>query len=146
MKEFKAIKFSLWIVLFIMVFSFAAIGLKTVSQEYLFQDYNKDLTEREYTAAVVDQNVNLVFYKVGCPYCEAGKKAVLSAAEKSVYPTFYVNVESEEGQLLVKKYQVKKAATIVTLRGGKSRLSLYATKDKKDKIRTDENAIREALK
>ena len=86
------------------------------------------------------------FYKSGCPYCQAGKQAVISAAEKSAYPTFYINVESEKGQVLVKKYQVKKAATIVTLRDGKQQLSLYATKDSKGKIKADESAIKEAMK
>ena len=47
---------------------------------------------------------------------------------------------------MVKKYQVKKAATIVTLRDGKQQLSLYATKDSKGKIKADESAIKEAMK
>lgn len=146
MKDLKAIKLGFGIVLFIMLLSFAAIGVKTVWQDVFFKDYDSHLTQNEYTAAVVDQNVNLVFYKSGCPYCEAGKQAVISAAEKSAYPTFYINVESEKGQVLVKKYQVKKAATIVTLRDGKQQLSLYATKDSKGKIKADESAIKEAMK
>ena len=71
-----------------MLLSFAAIGVKTVWQEVVFKDYDSHLTQNEYTAAVVDRNANLVFYKSGCPYCQAGKQAVISAAEKSAYPTF----------------------------------------------------------
>ena len=144
MKDLKAIKLGFGIVLFIMLLSFAAIGVKTVWQEVVFKDYDSHLTQNEYT--VVDQNANLVFYKSGCPYCQAGKQAVISAAEKSAYPTFYINVESEKGQVLVKKYQVKKAATIVTLRDGKQQLSLYATKTSKGEINVDESAIKEAMK
>lgn len=146
MKDLKTIKLSFEIVLFIMLLSFAAIGIMTVWQENVLKDYDSHLTQKEYTAAVVEQNANLVFYKSGCPYCQAGKQAVISAAEKSAYPTFYINVKSEEGQVLVKKYQVKKAATIVTLRDGKQQLSLYATKDSNGKIKADEPAIKEALK
>lgn len=146
MKDLKAIKLGFGIVLFIMLLSFAAIGVKTVWQDVFFKDYDSHLTQNEYVAAVVDQNVNLVFYKSGCPYCQAGKQAVISAAEKSAYPTFYINVESEKGQALVKKYQVKKAATIVKLRDGKQQLSLYATKGSKGEIKADEPAIKEAMK
>ena len=116
MKDLKAIKLGFGIVLFIMLLSFAAIGVKTVWQDVFFKDYDSHLTQNEYAAAVVDQNVNLVFYKSGCPYCQAGKQAVISAAEKSAYPTFYINVESEKGLALVNKYKLKKAATIVKLR------------------------------
>ncbi|MDO4667038.1 MAG: thioredoxin domain-containing protein [Streptococcus sp.] len=144
MKDLKIIKFGFGIVLFIMILSFAVIGVKTVWQESILKDYDSHLTQKEYTE-VIDKNVNLVFYKPGCAYCHAGKKAVISAAEKSIYTTFFINVESVEGQVLVKKYQVKKAATIITLRDGKSKLYLYAAKDQKGKIKADEKAIKEAL-
>lgn len=45
----------------------------------------------------------------------------------------------------MKKYQVKKAASLVTIRDGRSQLYLYATKDKQGKITADEKTIEEAL-
>lgn len=113
--------------------------------EHAVQDYDSHLTEKVYVDAAVNQNVNLVFYKKGCPYCEAGKKAVIKASEKSAYPTFYIDAESEAGQVLVKKYQVEKAATLITIRDGNSRLCYYAAKNKKGKITADETVIKEAL-
>lgn len=113
--------------------------------KHVVQDYDSHLTAKVYVDAAVNQNVNLVFYKKGCPYCEKGKRAVIDAADKSPYPTFYIDVESEDGQVLVKKYQIKKAATLLTIRDGNSRLCYYAAKNKKGKITTDETAIKEAL-
>lgn len=124
---------------------FTVLGLQTIWTEYVTKDYDKHLTEQVYVDAVVNQNANLVFYKTGCPYCEKAKQDVISAAEKSSYPTFYINVQSEAGQLLVKKYQVEKAATLITIREGESKLYLYAIKDKKGKIIADEKNIKEAL-
>ena len=124
---------------------FTAIGVQTVWAEYVVKDYDKHLIEQVYVDAAVNQNVNLVFYKRGCPYCEAGKKAIVDAAEKSQFPTFYIDVESADGQVLVKKYQVEKAATLITLREGKSQLYNYATKDKQGKITAEEKTIKDAL-
>lgn len=121
------------------------VGLHTLWTEYVAKDYDKHLTEQVYVDAVVNQNANLVFYKTGCPYCEKGKKAVIESSEKSPYPTFYIDVGTEEGQDLVKKYQVEKAATLITIREGELKLYLYAAKDKKGKIITDEERIKEAL-
>lgn len=85
-------------------------------------DYNYELTADVYVDTAINQNVNLVFYKTDCPYCKAGKKAVVTAAKESAYPTFYIDVDSAKGQQLVKQYQVEKAATIITLRDGESQL------------------------
>lgn len=127
------------------VFVFAVIGVQTFWTDYVAIDYDRHLTEQVYVDAAVNQDVNLVFYKKGCPYCEAGKKAVILEAEKSASPTFYIDVESEAGQVLVKKYQIQKAATLVTLRDGKPQLYLYATKDRKGNIKADKTAIKEVL-
>lgn len=124
---------------------FTVIGVQTVWTRYVVKDYDRHLTEQVYVDAVINQNANLVFYRHGCPYCQAGKKAVITTAEKSAYPTFYINVESEEGQVIVKKYQVKKAASLVTIRDGQYQLYLYAVKDKQGKITADEKTIEEAL-
>ena len=90
-------------------------------------DYDIRFTEHAYVAITEDQNVNLVFYRQNCPYCQAGKNAVMTAAKQSAYPTFFIDVESEEGQVLVKKYSVKKAATIIQLRDGKAQSFFYGT-------------------
>lgn len=132
------------IVAVVMLF-FTVVGIQTIWSENVSKDYDKHLTEQVYVATVVNRNANLVFYKKGCPYCEKGKTSVIDAAKKSVYPTFYIDVESESGQVLVKKYQVEKAATIVTLRDGKPQLYLYSAKDKQGKITADEKTIKEAL-
>lgn len=132
------------IVAFVILF-FTVVGVQTVWTEYIVKDYDKQLTEQVYVDAVVNQNANLVFYKKGCPYCEKGKIAVIDAAEKSPYPTFYIDVESEDGQVLVKKYQVKHAASIIKIRNGKSTLYQYAIKKKPGQIEANQVTIKEAV-
>ncbi|MFS5460076.1 thioredoxin [Streptococcus agalactiae] len=127
------------------VIFFTVVGIQTIWSNYVVKDYNKQLTGQVYVDAAVNQNVNLVFYRNGCPYCKAGKEAVINSAEKSSYPTFYIDVESEDGQILVEKYHVDKAATLVTIRDGKSKLYHYATKDKDGQIVADQNSVKEAL-
>ncbi|MBY4835039.1 thioredoxin family protein [Streptococcus agalactiae] len=143
--RFKMPKLALGTLVAVGMLFFAVFGVQTLWTEYVTKDYDKHLTEQVYVDVVLNQNANLVFYKTGCPYCEKGKKVVIEAAEKSPYPTFYINVETEDGQALVKKYQVEKAATLITIREGESKLYLYATKDKKGKIIADEKSIKEAL-
>jgi len=121
---------------------FTVIGVQTVWTRYVVKDYDRHLTEQVYVDAVINQNANLVFYRHGCPYCQAGKKAVITTAERSAYPTFYINVESEEGQVLVKKYQVEKAATLVSIRDGQAKIIPYATK-KKGEIKVQPSALQE---
>lgn len=132
------------IAVFVILF-FQVVGVQTVWTEYIVKDYDKQLTEQVYVDAAVNQNVNLVFYRNGCHYCKAGKKTVINAAEKSPYPTFYIDVESTDGQILAKKYQVEKAATLITLREGKSKLYRYAAKDKQGNITSNDKTIKDAL-
>ncbi|WP_449457105.1 thioredoxin [Streptococcus suis] len=143
--RFKMLKLVLGTLVVVGMLFFAVFGVQTFWTEHVTKDYDKHLTEKVYVDVVVNKNANLVFYKTGCPYCEKGKKAVIEAAEKSSYPTFYIDVETEDGQNLVKKYQVEKAATLITIREGESKLYLYAAKDKKGKIIADEESIKEAL-
>ncbi|HEM3503021.1 TPA: thioredoxin [Streptococcus suis] len=124
---------------------FTVIGVQTVWSEYIVKDYDKRLTEQVYVDAEVEQNVNLVFYRTGCPYCEKGKQAVISAAKYSPYPTFFIDVESEDGQILVKKYQVEYAASIIKIRDGKSSIYQYAIKNKPGQIEADQVTIKEAM-
>ena len=69
----------------------------------------------------------------------------MTAAKESAYPTFYIDVESDKGQQLVKQYQVEKAATIITLRDGESQLYLYAKKIQSGKIMANTKNIKEAF-
>lgn len=141
----KMVKISLTLLLLVLILSFSIIGIHNTWKEYFSQEYDSHLTQKEYKETVLDQNVNLVFYKVGCPYCQIGKKGIVKAAKKGPYPTFYINIESEEGQELLKKYRVEKAATLVTIRGGNSQLYVYAAKDEKGHIEADQYAIRKLL-
>ncbi|CQR25162.1 glutaredoxin-like protein [Streptococcus varani] len=143
--RFKMPKLVLGTLVVVGMLFFAVFGVQPLWTEYVTKDYDKHLTEQVYVDVAVNQNANLVFYKTGCPYCEKGKKAVIEVVEKSLYPTFYIDVETEDGQDLVKKYQIDKAATLITIREGESKLYLYATKDKKGKIIADEESIKEAL-
>ena len=123
--------------------------LTVVGVSFIFQkhalDYDRHLTADVYVDTAINQNVNLVFYKTGCPYCQAGKKAVVTTAKENAYPTFYINVDSDKGQQLVKQYQVEKAATIITLRDGESQLYLYAKKTQAGKITANTKNIEEAF-
>lgn len=143
--RFKWIKMVVGTVGVISILFFTVIGVQTIWTDYVVKDYNKHLTEQVYVDATVDQNVNLVFYRKACPYCTVGKKALVNAAEKNSYPTFYIDVESETGQRLVKQYHIEKAATLITIREGESKLYLYAAKDKTGEIKADEKSIKEAL-
>lgn len=120
------------------------VGVSFVFQKHAL-DYDRHLTADVYVDTAINQNVNLVFYKTGCPYCQAGKKAVVTTAKESAYPTFYIDVDSDKGQQLVKQYQVEKAATIITLRAGESQHYLYAKKTQKGKIIANTKTIEEAF-
>lgn len=143
--SFRFPKMILGLIAMVLILSFTVVGVQAIWDEYVIKNYDKHLTEQVYLEVAVNQNVNLVFYRKGCPYCEVGKKTVINVADKSSYPTFYIDVESEAGQELVKKYHIETAATLVTLRDGKSRLYQYATKNKQGKIIANEKSIKEAL-
>jgi len=83
--------------------------------------------------------------EIDCPYCQVGKSVVVEAANKGSYPTFYIDTQTEEGQKLVEKYQVEKAATIIKIRKGKIKKYLYALRDSEEKIVADEKSIQEAI-
>lgn len=142
---FSNIKLALGAILAILLVSLAVLGGYGVYKDHFILDYDSHLTQKEYQNTVLDQNVNLVFYKKDCPYCQVGKSVVVDAANKGSYPTFYIDTQTEEGQKLVEKYQVEKAATIVKIRNGKIKKYLYASRDSEEKIVADEKAIQEAL-
>lgn len=59
--------------------------------------------------------------------CRFGKQAVIKAGDKSPLTTFYVDVESQEGQKLVEKYSIKEAPSVVLIRGEVVEKYLYVT-------------------
>lgn len=77
--------------------------------------YNKTLSEVDDISE--DKIQMYVFYKVGCPYCDAAhpviKKKIESLPRVLQKEVHYVNTESPAGRYLIYKYGVKKAATIV---------------------------------
>ncbi|EPU30998.1 MULTISPECIES: hypothetical protein [Streptococcus] len=143
--KFEWVKLIFATIAAVAILCFTVIGVQTIWTEDVVKDYNRHLTEQVYVDAAVNQNVNLVFYKRGCPYCEVGKKAVINAAGKNQFPTFYIDVESEDGQDLVKKYQVEKAATIVQIRGGRSKRVTYAVKDRYGHYQPKRQVIKEVF-
>lgn len=142
---FSNIKLDLGAILAILLVSLAVLGGYGVYKDHFILDYDSHLTQKEYQNTVLDQNVNLVFYKKDCPYCQVGKSVVVDAANKGSYPTFYIDTQTEEGQKLVEKYQVQKAATIIKIRKGKIKKYLYALRDSEEKIVADEKSIQEAM-
>ena len=142
---FRHVKLALGAILTILLVSLAVLGGYRMYNDRFILDYDPHLTQKEYQNTVLDQNVNLVFYRKDCPYCQVGKSVVVDAANKGSYPTFYIDIQTEEGQKLVEKYQVEKAATIVKIRNGKIKKYLYASRDSEEKIVADEKAIQEAL-
>ena len=146
MREFfRHIKLAVGAILVILFVSLAVLGGYRMYKDHLILDYDPHLTQKEYQNTVLDQNVNLVFYKKDCPYCQVGKSVVVEAANKGSYPTFYIDTQTEEGQKLVEKYQVEKAATIIKFRKGKIKKYLYASRDSEEKIVADEKSIQEAI-
>lgn len=142
---FRYIKLALGVILAIFLVSLTVLGGYRVYKDHFILDYDPHLTQKEYQNTVLDQNVNLVFYKKDCPYCQVGKSVVVDASNKGSYPTFYIDTQTEEGQKLVEKYQVEKVATIIKIRKGKIKKYLYASRDSEEKIVADEKSIQEAL-
>ncbi|MCO7179469.1 MULTISPECIES: conjugal transfer protein TraF [Streptococcus] len=115
-----------------------------IGYDYYVKDYHSELTAKVYNDTV-NENVNIVFYKKGCPYCEAGISKVNSEAKQSDVTTFYVDVESEDGNTLVDYFNIEKAASIVKIRDGKSTLNYYAYDDKNGDIAVNNEYIEEVF-
>lgn len=112
---FSAVLFSL--VIFLMAFT-----LTKQSEEPEIQRLNQETL----TDVTVNQNMNIVFYKKDCPYCNAAKTQVTEKSDNSPYPTFWIDLDTRDGQILKHKYSVKYASTIVSVRKGKAIKRSYA--------------------
>lgn len=143
MNGFKKIVNRKKIILVLLIALGLSVPLK-IGYDYYSSDYHSDLTAKAYNDTV-NENINIVFYKKGCPYCEAGMSKIKSEAKDSDVTTFYVDVESEDGQVLVKRFDVKKAPAIVMIRDGKSTLDYYAYDDKNGDITVNEDYIEEVF-
>ena len=106
--------------------------------------YHSDLTAKVYNDTT-NNNVNIVFYKEGCPYCQAGMSKIKNEAKNSNVTTFYVDGSTTEGKTLAKRLGVTKAATIVKIRNGDISSGYYAYDDKEGNITADESYIKEVF-
>lgn len=103
------------------------------------------LTEKEYYNTKINENVNLVFFKKGCPYCKAGKSEVINQAMKSKIVTYFIDIETKQGINIAKKYDVKYAPTIVAIRNNDYSSFLYAH-DKGKEIVVEKKKIESVFK
>ncbi|MDU7740015.1 MAG: thioredoxin [Streptococcus sp.] len=108
-------------------------------------DYDSRLNETVLLSEKsLPESYNIVFYRRDCPFCKAGKKAVLEAAKETEIKTYFVNVVTSDGQKVVSEYAVSKAATIVAVRGQNRQSYIYA-KTKDGKFRANQKKIEEAF-
>ncbi|MDK7293430.1 thioredoxin domain-containing protein [Streptococcus pasteurianus] len=115
-----------------------------IGYDYYSSDYHSDLTAKAYND-MVNENINIVFYKKGCPYCEAGMSKIKSEAKQSDVTTFYVDVDSTDGQALTSRFDVIKAPTIVMIRDGAITLDYYTYDDKNGDIAVNDKYIEEVF-
>ncbi|GFE42887.1 hypothetical protein ScFU53_12650 [Streptococcus canis] len=137
----KAIKLAGLLGIVVVVLSFAGVGVKTVWQERIDLDYPNQLTAKSYQQLVETGDFNLIFFKRGCPMCQAGKQAVLKASQASPYPSVMVDVETHEGQVLVERYGVTKAASLVLSRGHQLQHYRYVIEDHDGKFMPNQEAL-----
>lgn len=112
---------------------------------------NKEIDTIASTQAQIHKPGMIIFYKINCPFCEAAHQAIESKI-KAVDTTSgqgsiaFVNVESDLGEKLVKKYNIKYAATITILnKQGKSFNFTQAALDSKNNHIADNDSITEAF-
>ncbi len=143
MNGFKKIVNRKKIILVLLIASGLLVSLK-IGYDYYSSDYHSELTAKAYNDTV-NENVNIVFYKKGCPYCEAGMSKIKSEVKDSDVTTFYVDVDSTDGQALTSRFNVEKAPAIVKNRGGAIALDYYAYDDKNGDIAVNDKYIEEVF-
>lgn len=125
-------------------FSLVLVGTVVLSEPYFSKEYPSELTAKAYNDTISEKSVTLVFYKHGCPYCEAAMPRIKKAAKQSSVTTFYVDVETADGKVLVNRFNIQHAPTMVTIRNGAVTVSPYAY-DKDDKLTVDTHVINNAF-
>lgn len=143
MNGFKKIVNRKKIILVLLIASGLLVSLK-IGYDYYSSDYHSELTAKAYNDTV-NENVNIVFYKKGCPYCQAGMSKIKSEAKQSDVTTFYVDTDSTDGQVLTSCFSVTKASTILKIRNGKLTLNYYAYDDKNGDIAVNDKYIEEVF-
>lgn len=131
-------------VIIVLVVALGLLVPAKLGYDYYSKDYHSDLTAKVYNDTV-NENINIIFYKKGCPYCEAGMSKIKSEAKQSDVTTFYVDVNSTDGQALTSRFDVVKAPTIVTIRNGAITLDYYAYDDKNGDIAVNDKYIEEVF-
>lgn len=118
-------KFFFFTAVIVAIFFVVAIGyLKNNSYQAQTNNQN-NVTE------MIEKNskdYNLIFYKKHCPYCEGAASEMIKGSRRTKVPTFFIDTESRNGRSLVKKYHVKYAATIITVRKNGTKKMVYAEK------------------
>lgn len=138
MKRWFVLHVFLFIVFLILVFAF-----KGAYDFWKYYDYDTHLTQKQ-LLSIDNEDMTVVFYKKSCPFCKAGKQAVIEAGKSSDLPVFYVDVETVEGQELVSRYVIKRPATVLKIRSGLVKSYFYAKKVSGE-IVPDKKAIKEAF-
>lgn len=138
MKRWLVLHVFLFISFLILVFAF-----KGAYDCWAYYDYDTHLTQKQ-LLSIDNEDMTVVFYKKSCPYCKAGKQAVIEAGRSSDLPVFYVDVETAEGQELVSRYVIQKPATVLKIRSGLVKSYFYAKKVD-GKIVVDKKAVKEAF-
>lgn len=82
-----------------------------------------------------NQKIILVFFKDGCPYCEAAKTEIEKSKIQANFPVLYVNTESREGQQLKRKYKLQYASSLVIIQKQKNTVTTEVVVAYGDKIR-----------
>lgn len=123
-----------------------ALGLLVpvkIGCDYYSSDYHSDLTAKVYNDTV-NENINIVFYKKGCPYCQAGVSKIKYESSRSDVTTYYIDVETNVGKKLAKEFDVSHSPTLVTIRDGEVSVGYYAF-DKDNKIVLNDELIEGAF-
>ncbi len=131
------------IALLLMLITLGTLPFLIIGYSYS-RDYHSELNAKVYNDTV-NEDVNIVFYKKGCPYCEAGMGKIKSETKQSDVTTFYVDVDSTYGQSMAACFEVVKAATIVKIRDGAITLGYYAYDDKNGDISVNDKFIEEVF-
>lgn len=142
MKSNKRCKKYALLSIFALITSFLVVYL---IQKHDSLNYHERLDQNVLVNTSINENFNMVFYKKNCPYCQAGKTQVEKKSNASPYPIYWIDLNTDEGQILKMKYGVKYAATIVQVRESRINIFSYATK-KENKIIADIKNITEAFK
>ncbi|SEP72054.1 plasmid transfer operon protein [Streptococcus equinus] len=116
-----------------------------LGHDYVLHSQQSQEVYQVSTDSILQQDVNIVFYKKGCPYCEAGIGKVRREAKQSNVTTLFVDVDSSDGKKLTSRFDVVKAPTIVMVRNGSITLDYYAY-DKDGDVYVNKDYIKKVFK